>query len=78
MFFYEKPFTLSTEEANELQEMFNKKGLINQVGYVNRFNDMFTTAREYVKEGLLGDIARFKSEMFSCTISKPETGESWR
>ena len=76
--FCEKPFTLSTQEADELQEMFNKKGLINQVGYVNRFNDMFTTAREYVKEGLLGDILRFKSEMFSCTISKPETGESWR
>lgn len=76
--FCEKPFTVSAEEAGELREMFAKKGLIGQVGYVNRFNDVFIAAREYVRGGLIGNIIRFKSEMYSCTISKPETGESWR
>ncbi len=76
--FCEKPFTVSPKDAKELQDKFAAKGLIGQVGYVNRFNDMFATAREYVQNGLLGKVIRFKSEMFSCTISKPETGESWR
>lgn len=58
--------------------MFLAKGLIAQVGYVNRFNDMFATAREYVRGGLIGDVIRFKSEMYSSTITKPESGDSWR
>ena len=33
--FCEKPFTLSTQEADELQEMFNKKGLINPLAELN-------------------------------------------
>ncbi len=76
--FCEKPFTTDTNEAKDLAEMFAKAGLVNQVGYVNRFNDMFATARKYVKDGLIGDVIRFKSEMFSCTICKPETGDGWR
>lgn len=76
--FCEKPFTTNPVEAKELTEMFEAAGLVNQVGYVNRFNDMFCTAHEYIKSGLIGNIIRFKSEMFSNTISKPQTGEGWR
>lgn len=76
--FCEKPFTTLPEDAKRLQDMFEEKGLINQVGYVNRFNDVFMTVREYVKNGLIGEVIRFKSEMFSCTISKPESESSWR
>lgn len=76
--FCEKPFTVNPADAKKLQEMFSEKDLVSQVGYVNRFNDMFSTAQEYVRNGLIGEIIRFKSEMFSNTISKPETGESWR
>ena len=39
---------------------------------------MFATAREYVRGGLIGDVIRFKSEMYSSTITKPESGDSWR
>lgn len=76
--FCEKPFTTAPEQARALSEMFESAGLVNQVGYVNRFNDVFSKACEYVKAGLIGNIIRFKSEMFSCTISKPETGDGWR
>lgn len=76
--FCEKPFTVNPNDAKQLKEMFLAKGLIAQVGYVNRFNDMFATAHEYVRGGLIGDVIRFKSEMYSSTITKPESGDSWR
>lgn len=76
--FVEKPFTTSFEEANELSQKIVKAGLVGQVGYVNRFNDMFAKAKELVERGVIGDVIRFKSEMFSHTISKPDDGEGWR
>lgn len=76
--FAEKPFTTDVEKAKELKLKFESKELINQVGYVNRFNDVFSTVKKYVDQGLIGEIIRFRSEMFSCTITKKEESESWR
>ncbi len=72
------PFTADVNEDKELKQKFEAKGLVNQVGYVNRFNDVFIAVKKYVDKGLIGDIIRFKSEMFSCTVSKKEETESWR
>ena len=76
--FAEKPFTANVDQAESLMQMFQSKGLVNQVGYVNRFNDVFITVKKYVETGLIGKVIRFKSEMFSCTVSKKEESESWR
>ena len=76
--FVEKPFTLSYEESNKLDELAVNKNVINQVGYVNRFNDMFLKAKELIENKVIGDVIRFKSEMFSYTISKEDKGEGWR
>lgn len=76
--FVEKPFTTSYEDAKELAELVQKKNLVGQVGYVNRFNDMFIKAKELLEANVIGKVLRFKSEMFSYTISKPDTGEGWR
>ncbi|WP_423127243.1 Gfo/Idh/MocA family protein [Gaoshiqia sp. Z1-71] len=76
--FAEKPFTTDAEQARELKEKFEAKGLVNQVGYVNRFNDVFMTVKKYITNGLVGKVVRFKSEMFSCTVTKKEETESWR
>ena len=76
--FCEKPFTANLEQARELTEMFQRAGLVNQVGYVNRFNDVFVRVRELVQSGILGKIVRFKSEMFSATVIKPSSGSGWR
>jgi predicted dehydrogenase len=76
--FSEKPFTTIRKQADELASIFDNKHLINQVGYVNRFNDVFQTIKEYIKNGVIGDIIRFKSEMYSRTITKSEEGHTWR
>ena len=76
--FCEKPFTVNTGQARELTEMFRAAGLVNQIGYVNRFNDVFLKSREFVRAGLLGKITRLKSEMFSATVVRPVSGGGWR
>ncbi len=76
--FSEKPFTTKSVEAKALTTIFEGKNLINQVGYVNRFNDVFRTVKEYVQNGIIGDVIRFKSEMYSRTVTKTEEGNNWR
>ena len=76
--FVEKPFTARYDQGKMLADDFSRNGLVNQVGYVNRFNDVFVKAKELLEEGVIGDVIRFKSEMFSCTISKPDKGYGWR
>ncbi len=76
--FVEKPFTADIEQANELNELYIKNGLINQIGYVNRFNNIFKKVIEIVQQEVIGDIIRFKSEMFSNTITTPAKSTGWR
>jgi len=76
--FAEKPFTLKYEHASELAESFRKENLVNQVGYVNRFNDVFIKTRELLDHQVIGKVIRFKSEMFSCTILKSDESSGWR
>lgn len=76
--FVEKPFTTKFSEASELSQIFSKNGLVNQVGYVNRFNDIFGKVKEFIDNGVIGKIIRFKSEMFSCTITKSDESSGWR
>ena len=76
--FCEKPFTSNPAQADELAKLFTGSGLVNQVGYVNRFNNVFRRTRQLVANGTLGPIIRFRSEMFSATIIKPSEGKGWR
>ena len=76
--FVEKPFTTKFQDAKELSGLFMQKGLVNQVGYVNRYNDVFSKVNYFIKNDLIGDIVRFRSEMFSRTVIEPEQGTSWR
>jgi predicted dehydrogenase len=76
--FVEKPFTTKYIEGHELSAIFESKLLINQVGYVNRFNDVFLKMKELLDKGVIGKIIRFKSEMFSCTITRSDGNSGWR
>jgi scyllo-inositol 2-dehydrogenase (NADP+) len=76
--FVEKPFTTKLDLASELAGIYSKNGLVNQVGYVNRFNDIFGKVKEFIDGGVIGKVIRFKSEMFSCTISKSDESSGWR
>ena len=76
--FVEKPFTTKRDEATALSKLYQRKGMVNQVGYVNRFNDVFKSLKTMIDEELIGQVIRFKSEMFSRTITKSDKGSGWR
>lgn len=76
--FSEKPFTTQKELGVDLSDLFERNELVNQVGYVNRFNDVFSKTKELYEKGLIGKAITFKSEMYSRTITKTEDGNTWR
>lgn len=76
--FCEKPFTTNLNQGRELFELAKQQDLVGQVGYVNRYNDVFVKAKELIDNGIIGNVIRFKSEMFSCTVIQPDKGEGWR
>ena len=76
--FVEKPFMLSAGDGERFARAFDAAGLVNQVGYVNRWNDMFTKAKSFIEHGLIGKPLRFRSEMFSPTIIRDPGDAGWR
>lgn len=76
--FCEKPFTLKPNDAKMLADLFESKNLVNQVGYVNRFNDVFVKVKELIDANVIGKLIRFKTEMYSRTITQPDDGAGWR
>ncbi len=76
--FCEKPFTTDPKLANELADMFEAKGLINQVGYVNRFDPVWNKVKEYLQKGVIGKVAHVNAQFFSATITAPQKKDGWR
>ena len=75
--FVEKPFTLSKQQGQEVLNLLGTNPVVNQVGYVNRHNDIFAFVRELVQTGDLGELLSFKMEMHSPTVLKGG-GSGWR
>ena len=76
--FCEKPFTTSPVKAKELADMFEAKGLVNQVGYVYRFDVVFETVKRLLGEGLIGRVCHADVQFLSSTISRPQKEKGWR
>jgi predicted dehydrogenase len=75
--FTEKPFTLTPEEGKDILEHLNGKKLVNQVGYVNRFNEVFVEVKRLLDAGIIGDVKNLSSEMYGPTVLKDTKG-NWR
>lgn len=75
--FVEKPFALNPEQGREILEMLKGRDLVNQVGYVVRFNDVFIQVRKHLEDGLIGDLVSFKMEMYGPTVLK-DAKSGWR
>ncbi|NQT01779.1 MAG: Gfo/Idh/MocA family oxidoreductase [Planctomycetes bacterium] len=75
--FVEKPFALNVRQGEELVEMLNGKKLVNQIGYVIRFNDVFIQVKKLLDAGVLGELLTFKMEMYGPTLLK-DAKSGWR
>jgi len=76
--FCEKPFTTSPEQSLELANMFEQKGLVNQVGYVYRFDVVFNKVKEYLDQNLIGKVSHVNAQFLSATIQSTKPAKGWR
>ena len=75
--FVEKPFALTSADGQETLAKLGNKPLVNQVGYVNRFNEVFMEVKRLLDAGIIGDIKHFSSEMYGATVLR-DSKSSWR
>lgn len=75
--FVEKPFTLSVRQGKEVLYALAGKNLVNQVGYVYRFNDVYVQLKDIIQSGMLGNLLSFKAEFYSQAILK-NVKSGWR
>ena len=75
-FFLEKPLALNAREAESLVESLAQTNLITMVGYMMRFAESFTKAKDIVDSEVLGKIINFRSQIYVSQLFK--TGKGWR
>ena len=75
--FVEKPFTLSARRGQEILDLLLNKPVVNQVGYVLRFSDVFMQVKKLLESHVIGDLLSFKMEMHGPTMLHGAKS-SWR
>ena len=75
--FTEKPFAMTSHDGKKTINLLDGKPLVNQVGYVNRFNEVFMEIKKILANRVIGETKNFSSEMFGPTVLKDSKG-TWR
>ncbi len=75
--FGEKPLCLSPEEGKELVALAEKKKLINQVGYHNKFIGTFREVKRLLNEQAIGEVYHFTAEAYGPVVTMKKKA-TWR
>ncbi len=75
--FCEKPFSLDYKEGNKLAIQAKQLGLVNQVGYHNRFLGTFNELKKLLLSNIIGELYHFSGESYGPVVTK-ERGNTWR
>jgi len=75
--FAEKPLCLTSAEGAGLVELAEKKQLVNQVGYHNKFVGTFRELKKILDSGCLGTLFHFSGEAYGPVVVRPKQG-NWR
>ena len=75
--FCEKPFALTVEQGEKMLAMAKAKGLVNQVGYHNRYIGTFNEMKRLLAEGVIGKPFHFMGEAYGPVVLKSKGG-TWR
>lgn len=75
--FCEKPFSLTIQQGENMVALAKAKGLVNQVGYVNRFIGTFNEMRRLLAAGIIGKPFHFMGENYGPVVLKSKGG-TWR
>jgi predicted dehydrogenase len=75
--FCEKPFSLDTKAGEALTRLAAEKGVVNQVGYHNRFVAAFREAKRLVDAKAIGEVTHVLAEAYGPVVLRPRVS-SWR
>lgn len=75
--FCEKPFCLDWREAEELADLAEAKGLVNQVGYHYRHVGAFQEMKRLLDAGAIGRVTHVIAEAYGPVVLRPKK-QSWR
>ena len=75
--FCEKPFALTVEDSVKMVTVAEIKGVVNQVGYHNRFIGTFREMKRLAAAGVIGDLYHFNGSAYGPVVLK-EKGSTWR
>lgn len=75
--FLEKPCCLDYRDTTTLCDLADRKNLLVQAGYHNRFLGTFREARRLLDDGLLGDIYHFSAEAYGPVVIRQKEA-TWR
>ena len=75
--FCEKPFCLDAADAERLTALAQERGLVNQVGYHNRFVGAFQEMKRLLDHGAIGKVTHILAEAYGPVVLKPK-GSTWR
>jgi len=75
--FCEKPFCLDVRLGEVVTRLAQEKGLVNQVGYHNRFVGAFQEVKRLLDAKAIGDVTHVLAEAYGPVVLKPK-GSTWR
>lgn len=75
--FIEKPLSVTLDMTDELADMIDRKHLVCQVGFQQRYHPCIRQAKEYLEEGKLGKIVSVNAEVGE-RISRMHSYEDYR
>jgi predicted dehydrogenase len=75
--FAEKPLVTEIDAGERVLGFLEQRPVVNQVGYVNRFNEVFQSVKELLDGGVLGELVTLRSEMYGRTVLRESKG-NWR
>ena len=75
--FCEKPFCLDMHDGEALTALAIQKGLVNQVGYHNRFVGAFQEVKRLLDADAIGEVSHVLAEAYGPVVLKPK-GSTWR
>ena len=75
--FCEKPFALTYEQGEKMVQMAKAKGLVNQVGYHNRYIGTFNEMKRMLAADVIGKPFHFMGEAYGPVVLRSKGG-TWR
>ncbi len=75
--YVEKPVATSSEEAKELTELADQKGLVLMVGHLLLYHPAVTRLRSLIKEGALGEIKYLQSDRLNVNFFRNDRSVMW-